>query len=77
MGVRAQEKGGDVKYKLEIIADSMGELMARTKVTVESVSTDPELIRRVESKGMSSVFFTEHANIVLIDGQDREPATQA
>jgi len=59
-----------MKYKLEIIADSIGELMTKTRITFMDVSNDNDFIRRIESKGMSSMFFTKYANILTIDEND-------
>lgn len=56
-----------MRYKLEIIADSIGELMTKTRITFADVSTDTDFIRRIESKQMSSIFFTKHANILILD----------
>jgi hypothetical protein len=59
-----------MRYKLEIIADSLGELMTKTRITFVEVSSDPEFQKRIESKEMSSVFFTKYANIHTIDNSN-------
>lgn len=61
-----------MKYKLEIIANDVTELMFKARKTVDSVRGDIEFIERIESKGMESVFFTEHSNISVIDPQKEE-----
>ncbi len=56
-----------MKYKLEIMADDVTELMFKARKTIESVRGDADFIERIESKGMKSCFFTRHANILVID----------
>ena len=57
----------NMRYKLEIFADSLGELMTKTRVTFVEVSSDADFQKRIESKGISSIFFTKYANILTID----------
>ena len=60
------------KYKIEIVADSIGELMTKTRITFGDISGDADFIRRIESKGMESVFFTKYANISIVDTEKDE-----
>lgn len=60
-----------MKYKLEIISNNIHELIEQTRDTFFSLSSDIKFVRRIESKGMESIFFTEHANIIIID-EDKE-----
>lgn len=56
-----------MRYKLEIIADSMAELAARTAITATDLSKDDGFKERIESKGMETIFFTKEANIYVFD----------
>lgn len=56
-----------LKYKVEIIAESMEELAQKLKETADTLQKDKRFCDKVESKGMESMFFTNHANVLVVD----------
>lgn len=64
-----------MKYKIEIIADSMSELVTKLRITFGELASPKSIdfIKDIESKGMESVFFTEYANIFTVDPDKCEP----
>ena len=61
-----------MKYKIEIIADSMDELLTKVRITFVDLSRDNEFLRKIESKGMESIFFTKYANIKTLKENSNE-----
>jgi len=61
-----------LKYKIEIISHSMSGLINDIEQTLLSLKADPESIKRIESKGMESIFFTQRSNISIIDTEKGE-----
>ena len=66
-----------MRYKLEIIADSMSELVTKTRVTFMDLADhkSADFVASIESKGMTSIFFTRHANIHVV-GDEVEPCNE-
>ena len=58
-----------MRYKIEIIADSMSELVTKLRSTFCELASPKSIpfVKDIESKGMTSVFFTKYANIHTID----------
>lgn len=56
-----------LKYKVEIIADDIYELMDQLQETYLSLHEDQDFVDRISNKGMRSTFFTKYANIEIID----------
>jgi len=68
-----------MKYKLEIIADSVSELILLARLTVDDLNNDPIFLKKIKNKKINSVFFTKFANILTIkdkklDNQEQDNA---
>jgi DnaJ-class molecular chaperone len=58
-----------MKYKIEIIAGSMSELVTQLRITFMELASprSGDFIADIESKGMESCFFTKYATITTIE----------
>lgn len=60
------------RFQLTIMADSVQQLSKELAETAESFCKDTEYQARIQDSDMSTIFFTEHANINVIDPDEED-----
>lgn len=62
----------EMKYKIEVTAESVKELLMKTKMAINDLSLDSCLIKELEEKHYASAHPMKFANVLTLPDYDQE-----